>query len=237
MKKFSFQIAIALLIVLSCKETYHSKGYEKQDFLSSWLIEKEDSMYQDLLTFVRTDSSFVHSPTGVVRAFTLEDSVTYLGRFSREAKRYCEGIQVIYSYKIGDTLSGSISLSIDYNKSLVAAIDSLLLLPVVPRHFKVEKYKAASCQSCTFLFTHGRIQTDSLRAKVENMQHPYVIKIFVLDKTGNQQLLTECSESLGEDLLGEELVVKKVSGFKYALTDTLPRGLFTITQLKERLSK
>jgi hypothetical protein len=164
---------------------------------------------------------------------------TYTGRFTLEAKKYCDSIQVTYFCKIyrnAELTETRIQLSINYNKQFITALDTILNYAAHSKYFKIEKYVPPIVKSGIYKFNNGDVIIGNLRARIDNSDPPSNITIFIADKSKSSKLLKEINNDLSKAIFGEELLLKKIGLINYKYSDTIESGLLTINQLREKLA-
>ncbi len=238
--RFFIPVIVVSIFLFSCNPKNKVNDFPKIDYLSNWFIQNEDSLYAEFMNLVSKDA--LAGPrtknSWTVRAFLQYDTLTYMGKFTVEARKYCDSIQVVYSYKNTNPPESRILLSIDYNKRFVRALDTIMNLPVASKYFKIQKYepREGEFETNDFSFENGDVYTDSLRGVIENRESPYNITVFIAKRDKNAKLLVDLNNGFAKSLFGEELLVKKIGTVKFKYSDTIKPGL-TIKQLVDKLEK
>lgn len=116
-----------LAVTLSCHDRQQSKTIGNVDYLSKWFNENEDSLYAEFIRQVQTDYLCKTCDTiwGEV-VYERADSMSYMGRFSQQAKKYCDSIEVSYYYNKSTTPKVRVLLSLNYNRNYTKALDTIL---------------------------------------------------------------------------------------------------------------
>lgn len=117
----------------SCNQEQHP------DYLSSWFIRNEDSLYADFNRVVeinqidKTPDTF---PDGSIMSLRIPikytDSNTYLQEFTKQVKKSSDKLIVKFYYGQSDTPHARILISTGYKKSLTEALDNISILYQTP---------------------------------------------------------------------------------------------------------
>ncbi|RZK04209.1 MAG: hypothetical protein EOO46_17120 [Flavobacterium sp.] len=162
------------------------------------------------------------------------DSATFMGRFSIEAKRYCDSIDVTYFYNKSRTPKARILLSLNYNKNHTEALDTVLN-SVAPKHFVVDKYEQPNRTADIFGLENGDVIVKELR--IELMPHGNLqdLIVFIHGKPKSKTIANDEKDYLLHQLFGEELLLKKINNVDFKFTDTLNSNLLTLNEARIKL--
>lgn len=230
-------ISILSILLLSCKQNQQDNNVLKPDYLSSWLIANEDSLYQEFVRYVNEYSYCKTCDSNwTEKAYLRVGNDSYMGRFSLEAKKYCDSIEVTYFYNKNSSPKCRILLSTGYNKRLTIALDTLLTYSFQLKHFKLEKYEQPEKKVDIFGIDEGNVVVKDLRIEMEPIDTLQNLTIFIYSKLKNTKITDDNKDFLKRSLFGEELLLKKINNVDFKITDTLYSDLMTLEQVRSKLN-
>jgi hypothetical protein len=225
------------LLLAGCQTNTYTQ-HPKKDYLTTWLEVNEQNVYAELMRKAGTDPENNTSNTGVEKALFVTDTTNYLGKFTFQAQRYCDSIQVWYYYKITknpDSPEFRILLTINYNKNYVQALDTILSSFKSQSHFIVVKYEPPDVLPDIYRFQNGDVIVKDIRSEIRISTPPYDV-IFYIGRSKNKQLIKEIDGKLQKSLLGEEILMKKVRKVKFTDNDSILVNPLTVAETRRFLA-
>ena len=111
MRHYILIISIAFGII-SCNQKAKDIPIPKPDYLSSWFIQNEDSLYNEFNQQVQAELfNKNHDTNWGEYAFQNADSTKFMGLFTLEVKKYCDSSDVTFFYNKSTTPHVRILLS------------------------------------------------------------------------------------------------------------------------------
>jgi len=221
---------------ISCNQKTKDTPIPKPDYLSSWFIQNEDSLFTEFTQLVQTELfSNNHDTNWGEYAFQNEDSTKFMGRFTLAAKKYCDSLGVTFFYNKSTTPHVRILLSTDYNKNFTTALDTIFIFVPKPKYFIVEKYEQPDLHSDGFSLPNLNIDNKDLRILMQSKDSVKNLKIFIYSKAKNVTIDNDNKEFLKKELFGEELLLKKLNDIEFIVTDTINSKLLTLSELRNSL--
>ena len=225
-----------IFAIISCNQRGTDISKPKIDYLSSWFIQNEDSLYNEFNQQVQNDLfSPNHDTSWGEYAFQNADSTKFMGRFTLEAKKHCDSLDVTFFYNKSTTPHVRILLSTNYNKNFTTALDTIFNFVPKPKHFIVDKYEQPTLYSDGFSLPGLNIDSKSLRILMQRKDSLQNLKIFIYTKAKSVMIDDDNQDFLKKELFGEEMLLKKIGNVDFILTDTINSNLLTLTELRNRL--
>jgi len=226
--------ALLILSLFSC-DTQQDRKAIKTDYLSNWFVENEDNLYKEFIEKVQTTSLCkTCDTTWGEMAYQNLDSATLMGRFSIEAKRYCDSIDVTYFYNKSRTPKARILLSLNYNKNYTEALDTVLN-SVAPKHFMVDKYEQPDMTADVFGLENGDVIVKELRFELVPHGNLQDLIVFIHGNLKSKTIANDEKDYLLHQLFGEELLLKKINNVDFKFTDTLNSNSLTLNEARIKL--
>ena len=221
---------------ISCKQKANDTPISKPDHLSAWFIQNEDSLYKEFNELVQTELFQNRSDTNWGEyAFQNADSTKFMGRFTLEAKKYCDSLEVTFFYNKKTTPCTRILISANYNRKFTTALDTIFNFVPKPKYFIVEKYEQPDLHTDGFSFPNLNIDNKDLRILMQPEDTLQNLKIFIYTKAKNVILDADNKDFLQKQLFGEELILKKIKDIDCVFTDTINSTLLTLNEVRNKL--
>ena len=231
-----FIITIILLTLISCKQKSQDDNPSKPDYLSKWFIANEDSLYAEFVQYVNKNSLCDHcDTTWGEMAYQKVDSSSYMGRFSLEAKKYSDSIDVVYFYNKNSNPKARILLTTNYNLRLTKALDSLFNFVSTPKHFKVDKYEQPDTRTDIFGIDKGDVVVKDLRIEMKPVDNLQMLTVFIHANPKDTKITDDNKDDLKKQLFGEELLLKKIKDVEFKISDTIHSDLLTLDVTRSKL--
>lgn len=229
-------ILVISLVTISCKENSLDTSVPETDYLSTWFIQNEDSLYYEFIKTVKDNflSGNTDTSWGEV-ALKSADSLTFMGRFTLETKKYCDSLEVTFFYNKGNTPHSRILITTNYNRTLTKALDSIFKIAPNPKHFVIEKYEQPNWDSDGFAFPNLNIDNKDLRILIKQNGKFSSLKIYIFTKNKNVTIDNENQEILKKGLFGEELLLKKIDEIEFHFTDSINHNYLTLNEARNKL--
>jgi hypothetical protein len=215
MKFFFF---CACIIFISCN-SHKTKDNQASDYglssISLWLLQNEDSLFQDLSERVRIDT-FQNKIDGeiVSREYDLKEGI--FGTLSQRIHDIGKCIRVFYIFKPARNPYFEILLTSDFDKSCVAAIDSIFADIGALNHFRISKYRPPSGLFSKYINESDTVSADDIAFEFVQRNDKYDVTFYLRIPT-----TLETKEQLRKDIFGERALLKQIESIKYQrLTDS-----------------
>jgi hypothetical protein len=222
------------LTLFSCSQKQQNAKPNK-DYLSRWFNENEDSLYREFISNVKVSSlcSTCDTSWGEM-AYQKVDSSSYMGRFSLEAKKYCDSIEITYFYnRNGSTPTVRILLSTDYNRKFTTALDTILN-SITPKYFVVEKYEQPDLRAD--MFSNDNMHVAAKELRIDMKPHDTLQNVTVFIHGNPKSTMTDdFKDFLKRQLFGEELLLKKISDVDFKFTDGIDNNLLSLEEARLKL--
>jgi hypothetical protein len=221
-------IIITSLTLFSCSQKQQNTRPDI-DYLSKWFNENEDSLYQEFIRNVKSSSlcSTCDTSWGEV-AYQRVDSISYMGRFSLQAKKYCDSIEITYFYnRNGSTPTARILLSTDYNRRFTSALDTVLN-SINPKHFTVEKYEQPNLTADMLSSDNMNVVVKELRIDMKPHDTLQDVTVFIHGNPKNKVMTSDFKDFLRQQLFGEELLLKKINHVDFKFADSIDNNLLSL---------
>lgn len=168
-------------------------------------------------------------------AYQKVDSSSYMGRFSLEAKKYSDSIEVTYFYNKSTPPKARILLTTNYNKRLTGALDTVLNSVSAPKHFKVDKYEQPDTRTDIFGIDKGDVIVKDLRIEMKPFDTLQTLTAFIHANLKDIKITDDNKDYLKKQLFGEELLLKKIKDVDFKFSDTLKSNLLTLNEARSKL--
>ena len=226
--------------VLSCKQKNKDTSIPRPDYLSTWFIQNEDSLFNEFNQEVKSELFNKSNDTNWTEyAYHNTDRTKFMGRFTLEAKKYCDSLDVTFFYNKTTIPHGRILISTDYNKRFTKALDTIFNFVSIPKYFKIQKYEPSNYDTTRNeilnLFEIGDIAYKDLRVQMIPLETLQNITVYIPTKSKQAKITDDEYEILRTQLFGEELYVKKINELKFILCNTIKPNLFTISEALNKL--
>lgn len=229
-------ITILFLTLISCDEKPQEKDFPKSDYLSEWFVANEDSLYTEFTKYV-TENSLCDKcdTTWGEMAYQQVDSSSYMGRFSLEAKKYSDSIEVTFFYNKSTTPKARILLTTNYNRGITRALDTVFNSVFTPKHFKVDKYEQPDKRTDIFGIDKGVVVVNDLRIEMEPYDNLQNLTVYIHAKASDTKITDDNKDYLKRQLFGEELLLKKINNVDFQIADTINANLLTLEEVRSKL--
>jgi hypothetical protein len=227
----AFIITILLLTLISCKHRPQDNNPSKRDYLSTWFLDNEDSLYTEFIQHVTKNRD---TTWGEV-AYQRSDSASYMGKFTLLAKKYCDSIDVTYFYNKSTNPKARILLTTDYNKGLTQALDSIFNFVSTPKHFRVDKYEQPDTRADIFGIEKGYVVVKDLRIEMKPVDTLQNLTVFIHANPKDTKITDDNKYYLTRQLFGEELLLKRIKDVDFKISDTINSGLLTLGEARSKL--
>lgn len=235
MRRFIITI-ITLLTFASCKQKPQDSNFSKSDYLSQGFIANEDSLYSEFNEYVFKNSLCENCDTAWGEmAYMKVDSSSYMGRFSLEAKRYSDSIEVTYFYNKSTTPKARILLTINYNRSITRTLDTIFSFVSNPKHFRVDKYEQPDTRTDIFGIEKGDVVVKDLRIEMKPINTLQNLTVFIHANPKGTKINDDNKDYLKRQLFGEEHLLKKINNVDFKFSDTLNPNLLTLDEARSKL--
>jgi hypothetical protein len=171
-------------------------------------------------------------------AYEKIDSNSYMGRFSLQALKYSDSLEVTYFYNKITIPKCRILLSTGYNKRLTSTLDSIFSYPFTPKHFTVDKYEQRDRE--TDIYSLNKIayaNVKELRIQIQPSGSLTDLIIYIHSNSKDTAIGNDEREFFVHQLFGEEILLKKINTVALKFSDSIHANLLTldkaILKLKE----
>jgi hypothetical protein len=228
-------ITLFFLTLASCRSG-QNKTTGNVDYLSKWYNANEDSLYNEFVNHVQNVSlcNNCGDTTWGEVAFQRSDTPSYMGRFTLQAKKYCDSLEVTYFYNKSTTPKTRILLSAAYNRNLTKALDTILNF-TFPKRFKIDKYEQPDLTSDIFSIENIDIIKKDLRIDIKPHDALHDLTVFIHGSPKSKTIDDEDKQYLQRQLFGEELLLKKINVVEFQFTDTINNSLATLEETRLKL--
>jgi hypothetical protein len=221
---------------LSCKQNSEKKSIQKIDYLSNWFIQNEDSLYDELTRLATKElKGYDDEKYGYTSNHQPPD--TYMGRFTQQVKKYCDSLDVSFSYNKNFNPKANILITTNYNRRLTKALDTILNSVSHPKYFQLFKYYQSSTDSTTDILTldNGDVVLKDLRVQIIPTKDLYDLIIYIPTKETNKKVSESDYEFLRTELFGEELFLKKINNLTILFSETIKPNLLSVFEARNKL--
>ena len=234
MRHYYFILFISLLTA-SCVHKTQDNPFIKQDYLSKWFIENEDSLYKEFENHVAKNSLCLKcDTTWGEMAYIQFDSVSFMGRFSQQVIKYCDSLQVTYFYNKNGKKTVRILLSTGYNRKFTKALDSLFTGVIKPKYFIVDKYEQPDTNIDIFSLNNVYVIVKDLRIQMNPIDTLNNLTLYINAKPKDTVINFDNKGIFIHQIFGEEILLKKINNVNVKFCDTIKQNLLS---LNEALSK
>lgn len=230
MRHYYFILFISLLAA-SCVHKTQDKQFIKQDYLSKWFIENEDSLYKEFENYVAKNSLCAKCDTRWGEMGYIQfDSVSFMGRFSNLVTKYCDSLQVTYFYNKNGKKTVRILLSTGYNRNFTKALDSLFTGVTKPKYFIVEKYEQPKIKVDIFTLNNVSAIVKDLRIQMNSTDTLNNLTVYINAKPKDTLINFDNKEFFIHQIFGEEILLKKVNSVDIKFCDTIKQNLSSLNE-------
>lgn len=230
-----FLITLGVGIFFSCNTIKKENNVLKPDYLSQWFIANEDSLYAEFIQYVYKNSLCDNcDTTWGEMAYQKVDSSSYMGRFSLEAKKYADSIDVVYFYNQDRSPKARILLTTNYNKRYTKALDSILNFVPNSKHFTVNKYEQPNTKSDVFVIEEGEVVVSNLRIETMPFDTLQNLIVFIHAKTNNNLIVSDNEDYLKRQLFGEELLLKRINEITFKFSTSINTHLLSLEEFRSK---
>ena len=217
-------IILICCAALSCKQNSEKKSIQKIDYLSNWFTQNEDSLYVELIKLA-TKELKGYDVEKYRYTSNHQPPDTYMGRFTQQVKKYCDSLDVSFSYNKNLNPKADILITTNYNRRLTKALDTILNSVSHPKYFQLIKYYQSSTDSTTDILTldNGVVVLKDLRVQI------------IPTKNTNKKVSESDYEFLRTELFGEELFLKKINNLTILFSETIKPNLLSVFEARNRL--
>lgn len=224
-----------MFILVACDQKSHKEQPVRQDYLSKWFAENEDSLYSEFLRRVQaTALCKTCDTTWGEMAYQQGDSISFMGKFSLEAKKFCDSIDVTYFYNKTKTPKARILLSVNYNRNYIKALDTVFNF-ITPRDFKVDKYEQPDLTADIFGLDNGDVVVKDLRVELTPFDTLQKVTVFIHGNPINKTITEDNRLFLKHQLFGEEILLKRISDVDFRFSDTISSKFLTLDEARSKL--
>ena len=229
-------IILICCAALSCKQNSEKKSIQKIDYLSNWFTQNEDSLYVELIKLATKElKGYDVEKYGYTSNHQPPD--TYMGRFTQQVKKYCDSLDVSFSYNKNLNPKADILITTNYNRRLTKALDTILNSVSHPKYFQLIKYYQSSTDSTTDILTldNGVVVLKDLRVQIIPTKNLYNLIIYIPTKKTSKKVSESDYEFLRTELFGEELFLKKINNLTILFSETIKPNLLSVFEARNRL--
>jgi len=208
----------------------------RQDYLTRWLEIYEDSLFIEFTNYVKENSlcSTCDTSWGEM-AYERIDTLSYMGKFSKEVKKYSDSLEVTFFYNRQIPQPCRILISTGYNSSLCAGLDSLLMGSFKPRHFVINKYVQPIGTNLYYILDGTPVLADSLVLYFKKVDTVYDVDVFIRSSQLSGTIPEPEREGFTRILFGEELLLKKIRYVEILYKDTSARDFITYSEFYKKM--
>jgi hypothetical protein len=230
MRHYYFILFISF-VAASCVPKTQDKEFIKQDYLSSWFIQNEDSLYKEFENHVAKNSLCAKcDTTWGEMAYIQFDSLTLMGQFSNLVTKYCDSLQVTYFYNKNSGKRVRILLSTGYNKKFTTALDSLFTGVPKPKHFIVEKYEQAETGADIYSLNNVDVIVKDLRIQITTIDTLKNMTVYINARPKDTAIDFDNKEFFTHQIFGEEMLLKKINNVNIKFCDTIKQNLLSLNE-------
>lgn len=168
-------------------------------------------------------------------AYQKVDSSSYMGRFSLEAKKYSDSIEVTYFYNKSTTPKARILLTTNYNRSLTKVLDTIFNSVSTPKHFRVDKYEQPDTSTDIVGIDNVSVVVKDLRIEMKPFDTLQDLTVFIHAKPKDTKITDENKDYLKRRFFGEELLLKRINKIDFKFSNTLNSNLLTLDEARSKL--
>jgi len=221
--------------LFSCLQQNNS-GAEKPDHVSQWFVLHEDSLYKE---FVQLSKKGLKGLDENKYSYVSnhQSPNTLMAQLTNQVKKYCDGLEVTFTYTKTETPKATILISTGYDRRWSKALDTIFNFVPKSNYFKIIKYEPCYFDSTTDILSLdiGDVVLKNFRVKMTPFDTLQNITVYILGKPKETKLAEEDYDFLRQDLFGEEVFVKKINKLDFKFCDTVKAGLLTINEARNRL--
>ncbi len=221
---------------LSCRQNSEKKSIQQIDYLSKWFIQNEDSLYGELTRLAAKElKGYDDEKYGYTSNH--QPPNTYMGRFTQQVKKYCDRLEVSFSYNKNLNPKADIFITTNYNRRLTRALDTILNSVSHPKYFQLIKYHQSSTDSTTDILTldNGDVVLKDFRIQIIPSNNLYDLTVYIPTKDINKKVSERDYEFLRTELFGEELFLKRINNLTILFSNTIKPGLLSIFETRYKL--
>ncbi len=235
MRHFTVIILISLGI-LSCKQKVKEVTMPRPDYLSVWFLQNKDSLFNEFNQQVQTELfSKNHDTNWGEYAFQNGDSSKFMGRFTLEAKKYCDSLDVTFFYNKSTDPHMRILLSTNFNRKYIKAIDSIFAPIPKSNYFIIDKYEQPDTSADIFSINNINAIVKELRIQLTPIDHLTNLIVYIKAIPKKTSIDEEQKEFFIHELFGEELLLKKLNIVEIKFTDSIMPNLLTLQEVRKKL--
>lgn len=224
-----------ILVLLSCTQQNNTLS-PKPDHVSKFFIENEDSLYSELVTLAERNLGILDQ-NKFGYASSHQSTNTYMGRFTSEVKKDCEGLEVVFSYDKSLKPKGSILVSTGYDRRFSKALDTILNFVPNSKYFKITKYDNPEFYADTDILSldMGDIHIKDLRINMTPVDTLQNVTVYIRSNLNKKNFTESDSLFLRSQLFGERMYVQKINSLNFSFNDSINSGLLTIIEARSKL--
>jgi hypothetical protein len=229
-------IVFILTLLFSCNQSKPGNKLHNIDHLSKWFMLHEDSLINEFSNRVREDSlDKSYDPSWGERGYLQEDSLSYMGRFTLEARKFCDSLDVTFFYNKSSTPHTRILISTGYRREYAGCLDSLFNPIPKSKFFTIEKYEQPIE---TDLYSLSQeVAVNDLRLEIKPASDSLNdITLYIYSKPRITSMSNDEKELLMHGLFGEELIIKKINNIKFIFTDTIDPTKLTLSETLAKMN-
>ncbi|MBX9783369.1 MAG: hypothetical protein K2X48_08765 [Chitinophagaceae bacterium] len=205
----------------------------KIDHVSKWFILHEDSLYKELeaLSVKELDES--------KSCYTSNEQPinSLMEPFTNEVKRNCDGLEVAFTYCKKSNPKATVFLPTNYDRRWSKALDTIFNFFPSSKYFKIIKYEQCICDTTTDILTLDAedVILKNFRVSMSSFDTLQNIVVYIPHRPINTKLSERDIAFLRQQLLGEELYVRRINQLEFKFCDTIKSHLLTISETRNRL--
>lgn len=226
-------IIIISISFLSCNQKHDNSESKQKDYLTQWFLKNEDSLFMDFSNQVQGIKGQTNWLGGT---FHNEDTTNFVGKFTFQAKKYCDNLDVSFIYDNRNAPHMQTLISASYNRKYTKALDSLFNPIPTSTYFYIQKYEQPSIRLDSLaLFQELNLQSNDLRVSFTPVDSLFNVSVFLFSGTKKIELSDADKELLKKKLFGEELLLKKINEVTFIPVDKITPNLLTLNQIRTKL--
>ena len=220
----------------SCRPKTKEVSIPRPDYLSVWFLQNEDNLFKEFNKQVQTELfNKNHNTNWGEYTFLNGDSKKFMGRFTLEAKKYCDSLSVTFFYSRSTNPHMRILLSIDFNRKYIESIDSIFLPIPKSNYFIIDKYEQPDTTTDMFSINDMDVIVKDLRIQLNPIDNLTNLIVYIKAATKKTSIDEEQKESFIHKLFGEELLLKKINTVEIKFTDSIIVDLLTLQEVRKKL--
>lgn len=160
---------------------------------------------------------------------------SYMGRFSLQAKKYCDSLEVTCFYNKNSNPKCRILLSTGYKKRFTQSPDSLFTYPFTPKRFKLGKYEQPDKEGDVYIVDNTYAIVKDLGIQITPADSLSDLTVYINGKPKSITPNNDEREFFIRSLFGEEILLKKINKITLIFSDTINPNFLSVEKIFSKL--